>query len=39
MVRNDTDRSSQAKSSQRATRRGQVTEYSEDDSAVSMICV
>ncbi|TMW98282.1 hypothetical protein EJD97_004253 [Solanum chilense] len=36
MVRNDTDRSSQAKSSQRATRRGQVTEYSEDDSASSL---
>ncbi|CAN4111332.1 unnamed protein product [Withania somnifera] len=36
LVRNDTDRSSQAKNSPVAMRHGQVTEYSEDDSASSL---
>ncbi|KAG5626422.1 hypothetical protein H5410_011640 [Solanum commersonii] len=36
IVRNDTDKISQAKSSQGAMRRGQITEYSEDDSASSL---
>ncbi|XP_047250512.1 uncharacterized protein LOC107839386 isoform X2 [Capsicum annuum] len=36
LVRNDTDRSSQAKISPGTMRQGQVTEYSEDDSASSL---